>query len=89
MTVLTTTIDVISQLAGIEPGSALAELRAQRPEATIHAQGSYAALFDPDDIGDLSAQERLATALRVATLHAAPEAAAHYRLRLVAAGATS
>ena len=88
MTVLTTTLDVISQLAGIQPGSALAELRMQRPEATGHAQGSYAALFDPDDIGDLSVDERLAAALRVATLHAAASAAAHYRQRLAEAGAT-
>src|ERR1700682_3191418 len=83
-----TATDVLSELAGIQPGSPLAELRAQRPEATTHAQGSYAALFAPDDPGDLSVEERLATALRVATLHAATQAAAHYRERLVDAGAT-
>ena len=88
MALPSTAIDVISQLAGIQPGSALAELRAQRPEATGHAQGSYAALFDPDDTADLGAVDRLATALRVASLHGATEAAAHYRLRLVAAGAS-
>jgi alkylhydroperoxidase domain protein/CMD domain protein len=87
MTLSTTALDVISQLAGIQPGSPLAELRAQRPEAMLHAQGSYAALFDPDDIGDLSTLERLATALRVATLHQATSAAAHYRARLVDTGA--
>jgi alkylhydroperoxidase domain protein/CMD domain protein len=82
----TTAIDVISQLAGIQPGSSLAELRAQRPEATNHAQGSYAALFDAHEFGDLTAVERLATALRVATVHLATEAAAHYRARLIDAG---
>jgi alkylhydroperoxidase domain protein/CMD domain protein len=87
MTLSTTALDVISQLAGIQPGSPLAELRAQRPEAMLHAQGSYAALFDADDIGDLSTLERLATALRVATLHLATSAAAHYRARLVDTGA--
>jgi alkylhydroperoxidase domain protein/CMD domain protein len=87
MTLSTTAIDVISQLAGIQPGSPLAELRAQRPEATSHAQGCYAALFDPDDVGDLTLVERLATALRVATVHLASEAADHYRGRLVEAGA--
>jgi len=86
MTLSTTAIDVISQLAGIQPGSHLEALRAQRPEATNHAQGSYAALFDPDDIGDLTVVERLATALRVATVHLATEAATHYRARLIDAG---
>jgi alkylhydroperoxidase domain protein/CMD domain protein len=88
MTLSTTAIDVISQLAGIQPGSALADLRAQRPEATVHAQGSYAALFDPDEIADLTAEERLAIALRVATLHDAKPAVAHYAQRLFDAGAT-
>jgi CMD domain protein len=82
----TTEIDVISYLAGIQPGSPLAELRAQRPEATHHAQGSYAALFEANDISDLTVRERLATALRAATLRLATRAAAHYRTRLIDAG---
>ena len=49
--------DVISDLAGVKPDSPLAELRTQRPEATEHAQGSYAALFDPDEPEGLSAVE--------------------------------
>jgi len=90
MTVSTTATatDVISELAGIQPGTALAELRAKRPEATDHAQGSYSALFDPGPVGDLSRVERLATGVRVATLHAAGEAPTHYRARLVDAGAS-
>jgi len=81
--------DVIAQLAGIlaTADSPLAQLRAQRPEATRHAQGSYRALFDPADPGGLTLVERFAVALSVATLHGAREAAAHYRQRLVRAGA--
>src|SRR5688572_19475566 len=82
------TTDVISDLAGVVPGSALAELRTERPEATEHAQGSYAALFDPEELIGLTQAERFATALRVATLHAATGAAAHYRARLIGAGAS-
>src|SRR5579871_5384702 len=37
--------DVLNTLLGIAPGSALAQVRAQRPEATTHTQGSYDALF--------------------------------------------
>src|SRR5258705_10359320 len=82
-----TEVDIVSRLAGIEPGSPLAELRAQRPEATGYAQNSYDALFNPTEVGSLSLIERLATALRVAHLHAAPAAVAHYRHRLIEAGA--
>lgn len=41
MTLPTVQADVISDLAGVQPGSPLAGLRAQRPEAMTHAQGSY------------------------------------------------
>jgi alkylhydroperoxidase domain protein/CMD domain protein len=84
----TATNDVISTLAGIAPGSPAAELRAQRPEAMQHAQGSYTALFDPAELVGLSPIERFAIALRVATIHAASEAAEHYRQRLIEAGAS-
>ena len=87
MTAAATQTDVISALAGIQPGSPLAELRALRPEAMEHAQGSYRALFAPENTNGLTHQERFATALRVASLHAAPEAIAHYRQQLRQAGA--
>ena len=87
MTAATDT-DVISSLAGVAPGSPTAELRAQRPEAMQHAQGSYTALFDPAEPLGLSPAERFATALRVTTIHDAPEASEHYRQRLVDAGAS-
>lgn len=80
-------VDVIADLARIRPESLLAMLRAQRPEAATHAQGSYAALFDPAEVVGLTGVERLAVALRVAGIHAAAEAAAHYRQRLADAGA--
>ncbi len=88
MTAAPVKTDVISDLAGVKPDSLLAELRAQRPEATEHAQGSYTALFDPDEPEGLSAVERFAVATRVSTIHAATEAIAHYTARLIASGAT-
>jgi len=90
MTIATTTdVDVLSHLAAIAPGSPLAALRAQRPEAALHAQGSYVALFDPAQAGGLTPLERFLVALRVAALHAAAPAVAHYRLRLANAGASA
>jgi alkylhydroperoxidase domain protein/CMD domain protein len=82
-----TAIDIISDLAGIAPGSALAALREQRAEATLHAQGSYNALFDPTTRVGLRPLERFAIALRVASIHDSPEASDHYRTRLLSAGA--
>jgi alkylhydroperoxidase domain protein len=71
-------IDIISALSGIQPGSSLAQLRAQRPEAMTHAQGSYQALFNPAEFRGLSRMERLTTAQRVASVHGSAAAAAHY-----------
>jgi alkylhydroperoxidase domain protein/CMD domain protein len=88
MTAITTSDDIISTLAGVAPGSPAAELRAQRPEAMEHAQGSYTALFDPAERVGLTPIERFAIALRVAAIHAATEAADHYRQRLLEAGAS-
>ncbi|HEY3058194.1 MAG TPA: alkylhydroperoxidase domain protein [Chloroflexota bacterium] len=82
MTVPLTTTDVISELAGVAPGSELAELRAQRPEAMQHAQGSYAALFETPQPSDLTGAERLAIAAHVAGLHHASQAQRHYLGRL-------
>lgn len=79
-------IDLQGQLAGITEGSALAELRAQRPEIIRHTQGSYEALFEPADVGGLSRTERDLIGLRVATLTGTPELAAWHRERLQQAG---
>lgn len=40
-------MDVIDELVGIAPGSALDAVRAGRQEARTHAQRSYEALFAP------------------------------------------
>jgi len=80
--------DVISSLAGIAEGSALAALRAERPESRDHAQGSYLALFSPKESTGLSGMERYAVALRVASRHASREGVAHYKAGLVKNGAS-
>jgi alkylhydroperoxidase domain protein len=89
MTAPTTELDVISALAGVQAESPLAQLRAQRPEAASHAQGSYAALFDPQYSTGLDAWERLSVAAHVAKLHAAPSVEAHYRARLASGPGSS
>jgi len=73
------TADIVDTLLGIKPGSALAELRAQRPEVLRHTQQSYQALFEPADAGGLSRLDRGAAALRVARLGEDAPLAAHFR----------
>jgi CMD domain protein len=85
---VTEIVDVIDQLAGIAPGSPLAELRARRPDVVRHAQGSYLALLEPDDPGGVSRREREAVALRVALLTPSTAVAAWHRGRLRALGAS-
>jgi alkylhydroperoxidase domain protein/CMD domain protein len=79
----TAQLDIVNALAGVREGSPLADLRAQRPEAARHMQGSYAAVFDPAETAGLSRLERFAAALRTATLHGSSAAAEHFRSRLV------
>jgi CMD domain protein len=78
--------DVINHLAGVAAGSALAELRNQRPDVAKHAQGSFATLLEPDDPADLSHCERDLVALRVAISSTDPMLAAYHRERLEALG---
>jgi CMD domain protein len=80
--------DVIDALVGIAPGSALDAIRARRPEARAHAQGSYRALFAPAAPGDVTAQERLAVGAFVAGLHADAAIARFYADGLEAGGAS-
>jgi alkylhydroperoxidase domain protein len=75
----TSTVDIIGSLAGVRGESELAALRGGRPQATRHAQGSYAALFTPADDGELTIAERFAAGARVADLHADAHLASHYR----------
>jgi CMD domain protein len=76
--------DVMDELAGIAPGSALAELRRQRPDVVRHLQASDEVLFAPADDGGLSPAERAAAALRVASLVRDPRLQEHYGARLAA-----
>jgi CMD domain protein len=78
-------LDLIDQLADIAPGSRLDAIRARRPQAREHAQKSYLALFEPKDLGGVSAPKRFAVAAFVAGLHAEPATHAFYRSKLGAA----
>lgn len=73
--------DVIDQLVGIEPGSALDVLRYRRPDAREYAQASYEALFCPENEEGVTLLERDVIAARVAELHNDAGAAAFYRER--------
>jgi CMD domain protein len=81
----TETTDIIDLLAGIEPGSRLDAIRAQRLQARENAQKTYAALFEPADFGEVSTAERHAVATFVAGLHGEPAAASFYLARFAAA----
>ncbi len=74
--------DILDQLAGIQPDSALAELRARRADVTRYTQGSYDALLAPTDLAGVSRAERALIALRVAILNASPSLREHYRQQL-------
>jgi CMD domain protein len=78
--------DVIDAIAGIAPGSRLAELRRQRAEVFRHSQGSHDVLLLPSDPGGVSRAERAAIALRVALAAKDEKLAAHYRDLLRKAG---
>src|SRR5215470_8461883 len=74
--------DVMDRLAGLAPGSALAELRRQRADVVEHLQASDAALFGPSEDGGLTRAERLAVAVRIAQLLSNGRLEEHYRARL-------
>jgi CMD domain protein len=74
--------DVMDTLAGLSPGSPLAQLRRERPDVVQHLQGSDDAIFSPRDDGGLTRAERAAAALRVATLLRDTVLSEHYRARL-------
>ena len=84
-----TVTDVIDTLVGIAPGSSLDAIRARRPEARIHAQASYRALFAPEVPGDVTAQERFAVGSFVTGLHGETAIAAFYAAGLAASGASA
>ncbi|MFJ6415388.1 CMD domain protein [Paeniglutamicibacter sp. NPDC091659] len=72
-----TPTDVIDELVGITPGSALDANRNRRPETKANAQASYAALFNAGTEA-FTLTERLAVAAFVTGLNAQPESHAHY-----------
>lgn len=82
------TLDLMNQLAGLQPDSPLAHVRALRPDVVRHTQGSYDKLFTPAESSDLTAVERMLVALRVAALEANTILLAHYRQQLAAVGGT-
>jgi CMD domain protein len=60
--------DVINQLATITADTKVGALRTHRSEVARYAEGSYYALFEPDDFGNVSRIDRDLIALRVAAL---------------------
>ncbi|QOF81230.1 CMD domain protein [Variovorax sp. 38R] len=81
-------IDVIDQLTGITPSSALDRLRAQREQARTQAQQSYLALFAPAEpvASHFDIADRFAVATFVAGLHGQPDVARFYAEALAGQG---
>jgi uncharacterized protein YciW len=74
--------DLMNAIIGATPGSALADLRAQRPDILRHTQGSHEVLLSPDDPGGLSLAERALVAHRVAELSGHAALTNHYQALL-------
>src|SRR4051812_12228966 len=75
---MSTSQDIIDFLAGIEPGSRLDALRAERLQARENAQKSYRALFENGAPGSFTLKERHAVAAFVAGLHREADIARFY-----------
>lgn len=69
--------DIVDDLVGITPGSAVAALRERRPETKGQIQASYDALFSPVDDAELPLGERLLLAA-FATALGGPDATADH-----------
>jgi uncharacterized protein YciW len=69
MTTTTETIDTIDAILGVEPGSAIAALRAEKPELARQDQAYYLAIFDPTpaSAAELSLRDRALVGVRVAS----------------------
>lgn len=74
--------DVMNKLAGVAPGSALAELRAERSDVVRFTQASDDAVFRPATEAGLSRAERAAAGLRIARLLRDGALEAHYQALL-------
>ena len=79
--------DVIDRLAGIAADAPVAALRRQKPDLVAFAQGSYDALLEPAEPGDVSLLERHAIAYRVGLLTGFDMVAAWHERRLRELGA--
>jgi uncharacterized protein YciW len=78
--------DLLNAIVGVAPGSALAALRAQRPDILRHTQGSHDVLVSPADPGGLSLAERASVARRVAELSGHAALTRHYQALVDARG---
>ena len=76
------TPDLLDTLVGIEHGSPLSDVRAQRSDITRFIQGNYNALLEPEDEAGVSRLERGLIAFRVAILEDSVPLTEHYRAYL-------
>jgi uncharacterized peroxidase-related enzyme len=72
--------DLIEQLLGLEPGSPLFALRAERPDIRRHIQGAFQALVLPTLPGGIALSERAAIATQAARLDGDEALAAEYAI---------
>ncbi len=70
--------DIIDTLVGIEPGSALDQIRSTRQQARDNAQRSFEVLFEPENPGTFSLAERYAVAAYTVSLQASQSPAAAF-----------
>ncbi|MBK1657350.1 CMD domain protein [Paracraurococcus ruber] len=77
-------MDLIDQLVGVAPGSALDAIRARRAVARAQSVESYRVLFTPAAPGEVSIAERFAVGAYVAGLHGPSPTAEHYMAELQA-----
>lgn len=78
--------DLLEAIIGVAPGTALSQLRGQRPDIVRHTQGSHDVLLSPADPGGLSLAERALVAARVAELSGHAGLTRHYRSLLAERG---
>jgi CMD domain protein len=71
--------DVIDRIVGVAEGSGVDLLRRRRPVTRDHSQGSWQALFEPQDEGTVPLQVRYAVALFAAGVSGDPVTAGFYR----------
>ena len=80
--------DIIGYFTTTADNSPLDILRDRRPDAKLHAQEAFHALFTPDNPGNVSLTERFALGLFTTTLHQATDLAAFYAEGLKKTGAS-